>query len=52
MVCNGKFCCMVALKTPEIVAVPLEEAVKNQRKVQADGELVRFDRSVGTAFGD
>ena len=52
MVRNGKFGCMVALKTPEIVAVPLEEAVKKQRKVPADGELVRFARSVGTAFGD
>jgi 6-phosphofructokinase 1 len=52
MVLNGEFGCMVALKTPEIVSVPLEEAVKNQRKVPADGELVRFARSVGTAFGD
>ena len=52
MVLRGEFGCMVALKTPEIVAVPLEDAVKQQRKVPPDGELVRFARSVGTAFGD
>ena len=52
LVKRGEFGCMVALKTPEIVPVPLEEAVRQQRRVPVDGELVRFARSVGTCFGD
>jgi len=52
MVRSGEFGCMVALKTPGIVAVPLTDAVRQQRKVDPDGEMVRFARAVGTAFGD
>ena len=52
LVLNGEFCTMVALRTPEICAVPLEEAVSQQRKVRPDGEMVRFARLVGTHFGD
>ena len=52
MAMNGEFGKMACLRTPDIRAVPLEEAVAEQRKVPPDGELVRYARSVGTSFGD
>lgn len=52
MVVEGNFGMMACLKTPNIESVPIEEAVKEQRKVPSDGELIRFARSVGTSFGD
>lgn len=52
MVMAGEFGRMACLKTPFIRSVPLEEAVAQQKTVPPGGELVRFARSVGTAFGD
>lgn len=52
MAVNGEFGKMACLRTPDIKAVPLEEAVAEQRKVPPDGELVQYARSVGTSFGD
>jgi ATP-dependent phosphofructokinase / diphosphate-dependent phosphofructokinase len=52
LICSGEFGRMVCLKTPHISSVPLESAVTQQRRVQADGELVRFARAVGMCFGD
>lgn len=49
---EGGFGTMVCLRTPGIEICTLEEAVSEQRKVPADGELVRFAKSVGMAFGD
>jgi phosphofructokinase-like protein len=43
---------MVALRSPDIVAVPLERVVGNTRLVPIDGDLVRTARNVGICFGD
>jgi 6-phosphofructokinase 1 len=43
---------MTALKSPEIVAVPLECVVGRTRKVPVDGDVVRTARNVGIALGD
>jgi phosphofructokinase-like protein len=49
---EGRFGCMVALDPPEILAVPLDEAVKDIRNVPLDGDLVDTARSIGINFGD
>ena len=51
-VAEGKFGHMVALRTPEIVVVPLEEALSNERRVDPKGQLVQAARDVGITFGD
>jgi 6-phosphofructokinase 1 len=43
---------MVALKSPDIVTVPLEEVVGKQRRVPPDYDLVRTARALGISFGD
>jgi phosphofructokinase-like protein len=52
LVLEQQFGCMVALKTPDICVVQIEDAVREQRKVKADGEMVRFARAVGMHFGN
>jgi len=47
---RGEFGRMVALRTPDIVSVPLPEALK-ARRVDPDGQLVRAARTVGIEFG-
>lgn len=42
---------MVALRGPEVVNVPLDEAVRALRRVDPEGELVRAATSVGISFG-
>jgi phosphofructokinase-like protein len=51
-VAQGKFGCMVALRTPEIVTVPISEAIANERCVDPAGSLVGTGRDVGICFGD
>lgn len=51
-VAQGKFGYMVALHTPDIVAVPISEAIGHKRQVDPDGQLVRTARAVGICFGD
>lgn len=46
------FGCMVSLRGRDVVTVPLEEAVKRQRLVPPDSQLVLSARGVGTCFGD
>jgi 6-phosphofructokinase 1 len=48
----GKYGQMVALRSPEIVAVPIERVVGRTRNVPIDGDLVRTARNVGISFGD
>jgi 6-phosphofructokinase 1 len=43
---------MTALRSPEIVAVPLDRVVGKTRLVPVDGDIVRTARSVGIVFGD
>lgn len=52
MIAAGKYGHMAALRAPEIVAVPLVEAIARIRRVPVDGELVRTARALGTSFGD
>jgi phosphofructokinase-like protein len=49
---DGKFGLMTALKSPDIVAVPLECIVGRARKVPVDGDVVKTARNVGIALGD
>lgn len=49
---EGDFGKMVALHTPRIEAVPLEEAVGQLKKVDPDSDLVRAARDIGIGFGD
>ena len=52
LVRDGCFGCMVALRPPEVLGVPLREAVAQLRLVPTDGDLVRTARSIGISFGD
>lgn len=49
---EGKFNCMVSLRGGEVVTVSLEEAIRRQRLVSSDSQLVFSARAVGTIFGD
>ena len=52
LVRDGRFGCMVALRPPEVLAVPLQEAVAKLKLVPPNGDLVRTARSIGVSFGD
>jgi len=43
---------MVALKSPDIVSVPIEAIVGRPRNVPVGGRLVRTGRHIGICFGD
>lgn len=49
---KGNFGCMVSLKGRDVVTVRLEDAIKRQRLVPLDSELIFAARAVGTSFGD
>ncbi len=49
---EGHFGCMTALDTPDIVPVPLEDAVHKIKNVNPEGSLVKTARRVGISFGD
>jgi len=49
---RGEFGVMTALRSPDIVAVPLECVVGRTRTVPLDSDVVRTGRSVGIGFGD
>lgn len=51
-VAEGKFGHMVALKTPDVVLVPIEDAIANERLVDPKGQLVTAARDVGMCLGD
>ena len=42
---------IVALRGQEIIAIPLEAAVANQKRVPPDGELVAVARAIGIEMG-
>ncbi|BBM82714.1 6-phosphofructokinase [Candidatus Uabimicrobium amorphum] len=52
MVKDGQFGIMVALAPPNVVAVPLEEAIKNSKQVPHDSDVVLSARQIGISFGD
>lgn len=43
---------MVALATPDMIAVPLAEAIKSRKKVNSDNDKVLTAREIGICFGD
>lgn len=49
---KGEFGCMVSLQGRDVVTVRLEDAVKQQRLVPHDSQLILAARGVGTSFGD
>jgi 6-phosphofructokinase 1 len=49
---RGEFGCMVSLRGRDVVTVKLEDAIKRQRLVPLDSQLILAARSVGTSFGD
>lgn len=46
------FSCMVALRGTQMVAVPIEEAVKTLKVVDPNCQMVRTARDLGVCFGD
>jgi phosphofructokinase-like protein len=49
---DGKWGHMVALQSPNIVTVPIEEALRHPKKVDLNHDLVRTARRLGISFGD
>lgn len=49
---EGKFGHMVALKTPEIEAVPLKDAIGELKKVPPNSQFVEAAKLIGVSFGD
>jgi 6-phosphofructokinase 1 len=51
-VADGKWGHMVALQTPHIVTVPIEEVLKEKKRVDITHDLVQTARETGISFGD
>ncbi len=49
---EGKFGNMVALDPPHVLPVPLDEALKEPKRVPVDGDVVQTARALGISFGD
>jgi ATP-dependent phosphofructokinase / diphosphate-dependent phosphofructokinase len=47
---NGQTGKMVALKSNEVVSVPLADAIANLKTVNVEGQLVRTSRDIGISF--
>ncbi|WP_372369654.1 6-phosphofructokinase [Candidatus Uabimicrobium sp. HlEnr_7] len=52
MIAEQNFGIMVALNPPDIIPVPLEEAIKNSKQVPVDSDIVISARQLGLSFGD
>ncbi len=52
LVKDGCFGCMVALDPPEVLAVPLGQAIAKTKTVPLDGDLIETARALGTCLGD
>jgi 6-phosphofructokinase 1 len=52
LVAEKRFGRMVALRTPDIVSVTLEEALGAPKRVDPEGQLLKTARAVGVVFGD
>jgi 6-phosphofructokinase 1 len=51
-VANGKWGHMVALQTPNIVPIPIVEALREHKRVDPTHDLMRTARRTGISFGD
>ncbi len=49
---RGEFGVMTALRSPDLVAIPLDRVVGRTRNVPLDSDVIRTARSVGISFGD
>src|SRR5580692_2395739 len=49
---DGKWGHMVALQSPNIVTIPIEEALRQPKRVDLTHDLVRTARRLGISFGD
>ncbi len=49
---RGEFGTMVSLRGNDVISVQLEDAIKRQRLVPPDSQMVFAARAVGTSFGD
>jgi 6-phosphofructokinase 1 len=52
LVAERRFGTMVALRTPNIVTVTLDEALSAPKRVDPNGQMVETARAVGVTFGD
>jgi ATP-dependent phosphofructokinase / diphosphate-dependent phosphofructokinase len=52
LLADGEFGKMVCLKTPTISSIPIEEAVKQLKKVTPGIDMVQAARAIGVSFGD
>jgi len=52
MVLEEKFGHMVAYRYPDIVAVPIKEAISRYNLIELDSDIVSTARGVGISFGD
>jgi 6-phosphofructokinase 1 len=48
----GQWGCMMALQSPHIVAIPIEEAIRELKRVDPNHDLVQTARETGISFGD
>lgn len=51
-VLEGRFGQMVAYHHPEVIGIPLEEAVREQNLVKPDCQLIHTAKGLGISFGD
>ena len=51
-IAEGKRNVMVALRPPDMVAVPLAEAVEKMKSVPLDSDSILTARDMGISFGD
>jgi len=49
---KGEFGKMVCLRTPQVLAVPIDQAITRRKIVWADWDLVTSARDIGISFGD
>ena len=49
---DGKWGQMVALQSPDIVTIPIEQALREPKRVELGHDLVRTARRLGISFGD
>jgi 6-phosphofructokinase 1 len=51
-IADGKSGHMVALQTPHIVTIPIEEALREVKRVDITHDVVQTARATGISFGD
>ena len=51
-IADEKWGCMVALQSPHIVCIPIEEALREPKRVDPNHDVVLTARSTGISFGD